>query len=348
MLNHSCWEIQFKLDVEKIMVAEQDIYQRLLIRAAGKAQRKTDKKRHDCLFPGCNKTAISSHSQQRKGQLQAISHNGHVYAVEKNLYRNLKKNTKNDFSRFSLFPTSTATTFPGFCPAHDSNVFRPIEKNGLTIGDPEQSLLLFLRAHAFEHLQKKRVFIWQTHFLNDVGNFLNPEVFEMYRLRMIGIRQYLEMDSPYYFNILFNALKNKQFDVIQSTWVVIPKNIMISSSCCMSPLMTKHTEYMENNHEKIQPSVTFSVIPNSKMTHVVTSWLNEHDDISNWFKDAVTDSIELELLINQCAFGETEDTCISPVLWDSLSATDKEMVTRAVAFTRKLETPAPLPTIIKL
>lgn len=292
--------------------------------------------------------AISSHSQHRRGQLKAIAHNGNVYAVEKNLYRALKQRRKKYTSWFIKMPISKASVFPGYCSKHDAMIFGPIEKAPLDVGNKEQAVLLFLRANSFEYLQKKSIFTWDNYFLDMVGNQLSAKVRDNYALKMYGIAQYLTYDAPYYFEESFKSLTMNNYSGIESAWIEIPKNIQVSVSCCISPLMYMHIDYMEENHHEIQPSVTFSVVPNSQTTHVVVTWLKKHSDLASWFHDALKDESELKFLINQCIFGESEDTCISPVLWESLSEEERNMVTKAVGFTRELEVPAPLPKVVKL
>lgn len=325
-----------------------DNYQRDLVRAAGKAQKKTDKKKHRCLVPGCTATAIASHSQQRGGQLNAISHNGEVYAVEKNLYKALKKGRPKHTSFFTRMPISKASIFPGFCSKHDSLVFKPIERQPLAIGNLEQAALLFLRAHSFEYLQKKRIFLWNNYFLKDIGGKLSLDLKRTYAAKMKGIHQFLTYDASHYFEVLFSALIAKDFNYIESSWVEIPKNLQVSVSCCMSPLMHMHTSYMEANHEKVQPAVSFSVVPNSNSTHVTVSWLKEDSHLASWFHEAINDPSKVESLINQCIFGESEDTCISPILWEGLSEEERLSISKAVGFTRELEVPAPLPRVVTL
>lgn len=329
-------------------MTDEPIFTREFIRAAGKAQKKADATKHICLFPECKENAISSHSQQRGRQLKAISKSGDVYSIERNLYKRMKRKSGRGFSHFKKTPISKASVFPGFCSRHDATLFASIEKKELVVGNKLQAALFFLRANSFEYIQKKQAYIWNKYFLGQVGGRLHPEAIENYHLKMRGMLQYLEKDAPYYFEKIFDSVKEKDGSTLKTAWVEISKNIMISTSCCFSPLLHMHIEYMISNQDCIQPSVSFSVVPNRDTTHVIVSWLEEHDDIAGWFKDALTDKIELELLINQFSFGETEDTCISPELWENLNDCERSLVSRAAGYTRIIEKPAPLPRIIKL
>lgn len=325
-----------------------DSRQRDIIRAAGKAQKKTDKAIHTCLVPGCSQYAIASHSQHRAGQLKAIEHENEVYAVEKNLYKALKKKRPIGSAPFTRTPIKKASTFPGFCPTHDNVIFKPIERTKLECGNEQQSALLFLRAHAFEYLQKQRAYIWNSYFLKEAQNLLSQESLENYHLRMEGINYFLTFDAPYYFKRLFEALTKNEYGGIKSAWVEIPKNILVSVSCCMSPLMHQHIDYMVEHQESAQPAVSFSVVPNQSSTHVAVSWLKEHSELSSWIGESLGNPKQLEGIINQSIFGESEDTCIAPILWESLSNAEQGLVAQAAGFTRELEIPAPVPRVVKL
>lgn len=330
------------------MMSEGTEFKRDLLRAGGKAQKKTDAQKHRCLFPGCKNNAISSHSQQRGGQLRAISQNGEVYSMEKNLYKAMKRKPERGLVHFKKTPISKASIFPGFCSEHDSKLFAPIEKTKLTVGNKHQAALFFLRSNSFEYLQKRQAVMWNQHFMEQVGVKLHSDAIENYRLKMYGMFQYLQTDAPHYFERAFESVTSKEQYHINTAWVEIPKNIMVSTSCCFSPLMHMHTEYMMENLDDVQPAVSFNVVPNAESTHVIVSWLKEHDDIANWFKDALNDNEELELLINQLSFGETEDTCISPDLWENLEEDERLLISKAVGHSRIIGEPAPLPRVICL
>ena len=59
---------------------------RKIQKSIGKIQKKLNKEKFICITPNCNEYAISSHSQQKEGQLRSISENGLVYAIDRNIY----------------------------------------------------------------------------------------------------------------------------------------------------------------------------------------------------------------------------------------------------------------------
>jgi hypothetical protein len=57
----------------------------------GIIQKEIEKYSFRCLCQNCYSSAISSHSQQKEGQLRAIAKDGLVYALNKNIFQKLKE-----------------------------------------------------------------------------------------------------------------------------------------------------------------------------------------------------------------------------------------------------------------
>ncbi len=319
-----------------------------MVRAAGKAQKQVDAQKHKCLVPGCKSEAIGSHSQQRRGQLKVIARDGCVYAVEKNFYKAIKRPRRRFASKYKVFPTSVASVFAGYCSKHDAQLFAPVEKAPLERDDPLQACLLFLRSNSYEYLQKRRVRQWISMFLSETQDQLSIASRNSFVARLGGMDVYLSHDAPFYFRKIFTALERQSFIEFESAWVVVPARLPVSTSCCMSPLMHSHIQYMESRPGIIQPNVSFSIVPTRDETHIVVTWLREHSSLASWFREALADPVELEMMLNQLAFGETEDTCISPDFWETLSMQDQELLAQAAGYTRYAERPAPVPRVIRL
>ena len=102
--------------------------------------------------PGtCSGEAINSHTLQKGGALAAIAENGHVISCRQATDR-LHQN------KGALVPQKTgvksASTFPGFCNAHDTEFFLPIERGELPL-TRDTAFLLIYRAMAYERHTKK-------------------------------------------------------------------------------------------------------------------------------------------------------------------------------------------------
>ena len=95
-----------------------------------------------CLDPTlhCANSAINAHSIQKATALSFISKNNHIMEIVPRL-----KNGEMiiDFHQIGI---NKASTFPGFCPKHDSRLFNSIDNKPISLDDPEQLFLLAYRA----------------------------------------------------------------------------------------------------------------------------------------------------------------------------------------------------------
>lgn len=289
---------------------------RKIQKSIGKIQKKLNKEKFKCIIPNCNEYAISSHSQQKEGQLRSISENGLVYAIDRNIYDIIKNYGYKPALRLKKIGIAEVSTFPGFCAKHDRELFKNIELKPLELNNPEQSLLLYLRSYSYEYLQKLRMRIFLGEFLKECHSILGKEKSLDIEAIKLGMDHFVDDEAPIIFNKIFTALYSKDFSIVDFWWKVINKNIKISSSCCFSPLFDKfHTHRIDHWNEP-QPVVSFNLIPMNERTYVILVWLKEFSDLMSWIKKYNSSNSELETLINHCAFAESEDTCINITLWD--------------------------------
>ncbi len=99
---------------------------------------------------GCSGEAINSHTLQKGGALAALAENGHVISARQATQRLFQNKGR-------LVPQKTgvnsASTFPGFCNAHDTAFFLPIESGVLPL-TRASAFLLSYRAMAYERHTK--------------------------------------------------------------------------------------------------------------------------------------------------------------------------------------------------
>ncbi len=144
-----------------------------------------------CLEPTftCSQDAIEAHSVQRKGALSLIAVDGHVYQLQgritgDELGASLKK-----------VGLRRASTFSGFCNAHDTDIFRPIDTKPLSAGDPEQLFLLAYRSvtkelhalmqAAMQMQQANELLVTTGRASSDVPNPAGWEAIEKFNLSWI-------------------------------------------------------------------------------------------------------------------------------------------------------------------
>jgi hypothetical protein len=91
-------------------------------------------------------TSIKSHTIQRRGGLGSIAEDGHVYSAKKAFADLEKRGGQVDLEKIGV---GQASTFPGFCNHHDTELFRPVEQTNSKL-DAYSAFLLSLRAVTYE------------------------------------------------------------------------------------------------------------------------------------------------------------------------------------------------------
>lgn len=95
-----------------------------------------------CLEPSlsCADKAINAHSVQNATSLGLIADDNHVYE--------LRMRVKNGSPQcaFESVGRNQASTFPGFCGRHDTEIFKPIDTKPLSLVDAEQLFLIAYRS----------------------------------------------------------------------------------------------------------------------------------------------------------------------------------------------------------
>ena len=99
----------------------------------------------------CGERIVRAHTVQRRGGLAAIAENGHVIsakAAAEDIFKNQGEFIPREVG------VGSASTFPGFCNVHDSEMFRPVETGEFALTAATAFLLSF-RALAYELLLKR-------------------------------------------------------------------------------------------------------------------------------------------------------------------------------------------------
>lgn len=102
-----------------------------------------------CLAPGpvCREKAIRAHSVQNARTMDLLARNGHVKAIKLAIEWN-----RGPAVRFEDVGRNLASTFEGFCGAHDTSLFLPIDTRPFDPNDAEQLFLIAYRSIARETL----------------------------------------------------------------------------------------------------------------------------------------------------------------------------------------------------
>lgn len=293
--------------------------------AAGKVQKKLSKLKFPCLCPGCGQLAISSHSQQKEGQLRAIAKKGLVYAINRNLVQSLKSVLKGDanwlITKKGIYE---ASAFSGYCSQHDQMIFAPIEKQPLIPDNPAQAALLFLRAISFEYAAKRKAAIQLDMFADAVGKDINPKWQEFNDLWLQGIQLFLIREGPFILGQIFDAITKNDYKRLHTSWVRVPQILPISVTTSVCPWLNDY--YTKWSPSRPQAMVSFSVIPASNYTDVVCSWLDYCHKDSLWIQQNMESVKGLERVVNIFGIAESEDLCLNIDFWDALPEELKKII----------------------
>lgn len=102
-------------------------------------------------LPSCSGKIITAHTIPKSSSLDAISRDGHVYALKPGLDTLVRTGGTYDLE---LVGINKASTFTGFCSKHDDQIFAPLEKMPFC-ASREQLFLLSYRAFCRELFMKK-------------------------------------------------------------------------------------------------------------------------------------------------------------------------------------------------
>ncbi|WP_299022614.1 hypothetical protein [uncultured Photobacterium sp.] len=305
---------------------EKQICKQRVRASIGKIEAQRKKPKYKCLVNGCSEFAIGSHSQQMGGQLKVIAENNKVTCLRRNLY-DLYQDDYNGKAKLQEQHISNVSVFPGYCNHHDTNVFWCIEKEPLTVHDTMQSATFFLRAISHEFAQKRTFFDANKKMINMCKNFFNPRYIQLVKQMQIGREKFLENDGLYYLKKASKSVTDGH--QISTVWVQIDKVLPASICTVFSPYRT-YDDKMENwLYGNPQVMCSFNLVPTDDSTHIVISWLVEHESECAWLYELESNNELLEATVNEITLCDSEDICFKPSFWESIDIFTKEDIISA-------------------
>ena len=317
--------------------------QKLIMAGLGKAEKASRRRKYKCILPDCRLDSIKSHSQQKKCQLDAISEGSSVFAMNKNLYQMFKTEKRELLTMKSI---GEASRYKGYCNAHDTSIFSPIENRNLDIHNPEHNFLLLLRAVSHEFANKRDMYDQQKDILAKIGHLFSYEGRRAYEASNYGVKLFLEKDAPYYMFRLFEIYDSRDWSQIEYNSFLYEKNIGVSSTTCFSPFRENHTAWMSVNFEQPQPFISLSVVPSLESTAVSFAWFSENSEFCKSYKKIHAEQENIAKIINAFILSESEDVCIRPSLWEKLSQEDKETIYKHMGTSDTLPNSESIPVVI--
>lgn len=302
-----------------------------------KAQTTVSKTAYWCMCPGCCRMAILSHSQQKSRALESIARNGKVYSTSNDIARRVARSfAADDWDvEVRLTEIAAASTYSGFCNAHDTELFRSIDRGEYKVGDGDQIHQLYLRALSYELSRQRMAIDFRREFVDgisekNVSDSVCDQVASIVDGYIAEIREkqlLWDSDIHHYWIPFWQFCGAYR---LEWCWRTLNVNLGISMSSVFSPISEKQTAHYFNEHHCLSPRpiTTFSVIPDGLNTQVVMVWPAMNRKFMDGMMRAFLSSEEnvFMSLLNECVFVKSEDYCVSPNLWDSLSEDDKNYV----------------------
>lgn len=274
-----------------------------------------------CLAPGmtCTSVAIRAHSLQNSQVLDLLVRDGHVKAFAKMI----DKETGpviflDDVGR------NRARTFSGFCAAHDSDIFKPIDTNTFRSTDSEHLFLVAYRAVARElHAVMEGASKIQSAYIKRVELGLDSAD-EPSPAGMVAIEHFVKAYQTYlYKQRLDQALVSKQYDTLLHDARRIRHEEPTAAVCSLFSI-----DGVSRNDDWVR--VALNVLPlNRNESIAVFSYLPEDAALARSSLGLIltSDGFYQKYLLSKLILNNCENFVISPAYHDKWSPEKKSAVT---------------------
>lgn len=278
----------------------------------------------ECLVPDfmkseCNHKIIKSHSVSRSGSLKLIERNSHVYWHDPSLL-NLDFDLS---SQFKLVGINEASTFPGFCNKHDSEIFSPLETKKFT-GTAEQCFLLAYRSVCLEiykknilkkqHIYKKAIFSQNKdqNLLEDFDQGVN-----------LGLLDLMDQKKSY-----DDILKAKNFNSCKYVLFEFDEIFPIQSTCSYQVDIDINGNRIQkyHTHKKALDSICIISFAADSKSYICFFWLQKSNDICSQYMEPILkfSREQLPALFGSIILQSSENSYISPSWYENLDQNGRE------------------------
>lgn len=281
---------------------------------------KSESKKGRCLHFDANgrcKKFIKAHSIQKNQALSSIATNGEVYMVASK-HSNLKKH--NGKLRFEKTGINRASTFLGFCKAHDHELFAPIDNFPFFATD-EQIMLYAYRSLCRELFVKKNsVALYRKKANSNNVPLSVKNIFRgMFEGAEFGLNN-LKVQKNWY----DSSLKNKQYHDIR--YVIF--NFIHKPDVAFSGLLFPDFDFLGNhiqnlaNHTSELELITFCSAPTSQGWSYVFAWHKNNTKICEHYMRTLAtiahEGKKLEDILFRLVIQCCENIAIAPSWWETL------------------------------
>jgi hypothetical protein len=277
-----------------------------------------------CLYPSsptsCAEKVIRAHSISRSAALTKIARAGEVYQLDANPF-SIEKSKGN--VPIKLVNIASATTFTGFCSAHDNSLFKPIDKEILT-PTKEEVLLLHYRALCRE-LYVKQPIPDTNELLRELDRG-RPKEFQAMVQGLVNARgaavkeslQQLEADK----GRCDDAITKGDYNALRGACILFRRVPSLACSGYAQPSFDFAGTTLQDFRDMSKPylNCSFTLLPNGGGGIAVFAWLDAADAICRPFVQslfAVPDDRKSDALV-QFTFDSFENFAAQPDWWEHL------------------------------
>ena len=303
---------------------------RRIIQKSDKYSRLKD---HACLFPGCTKLAIKSHSVPRASCIEALAENGILYSRRLSLNECIGAKTPFDAPDVVRMGVNDVGVFKGYCPTHDSRLFASAELMGAAKGNG-MFHALHLKSLSVEYCRKRQVLDFYCKASRLADNIDAKRYFNSQKEEAEGVFKIFKSAHFYRFLKAINPQLGEQLE-----YFFLPFTRNLHVSCC---------GVFNSDPGNIDSTIAYNIISYSDASILSLTTLSP-------FKLHLDSYIEkykhlpncIDMLINEIAFSHCEEPLISSKLWNTLSDYDRAQIRLSLRHPHYRLQIAP-PQIIKL
>lgn len=276
----------------------------------------------------CSNKIINAHTVSKSGSLKEIADDtNHVLGLKINLANITKNQGKLVLEKIGI---NQASTFKGFCSAHDKTLFSCIEDREF-IGDDEQCLALMYRSVAKE-LYAKEGALNTSEFVKkgDKGKHLFDQIFiqnfvaDHQKGIKAAIEELLQFKYKLDDQLLGKSSNNFSHLIIESA---SPMPVAVSS--IISPITDFSCNLIQDlgDLNVVAEQLIFNSFSSNGKGYVVFSWQQSSGKVLDFINSLLV--LKPEKIFSSLIrlfYGFAENTFTSPSWWDGLSIQQKDKI----------------------
>jgi hypothetical protein len=277
----------------------------------------------------CTGAPIAAHTVQKKGGIEFIQEDKHVLTTKVGFKEIEKSKGKPDLMRIGV---NRASTFPGFCSKHDTELFQEIETKDVVV-DKKGAFLLAFRAVAYESFAKSAALKAQSAMLQaDTGLPLPKQIIlqnelAAYKVGLeLGVRDTQNAKTIYDTAFKTDDVSDFRYHAINFA------NILPVVACgAFLPEQDFHGTVLQKlGTATTLEGLTFNLTAFNNQSVAVFGWFSSKSKVAEKFITSfveMEDSVKASLII-QFAFETFENCYVRPSWWRELPSNKRERLLR--------------------